>query len=223
MSNTEQLIRNALEPLGDPERAIKMATYTKDRFEYLGIMAGPRRQAQRPFLNLATKGPIEDVWQIVEECWAQPEREFQYVGADLLRKNAQRLSPDDLPRVRRLIETKSWWDTVDSLATHVVGAIVKRHDLGDVMDEWIDSDNIWVARTAILHQLFYKRETDADRLFEYCNRRAADTEFFIRKALGWALRQYARVDPDGVKAFVDENAEELSGLTKREALKHVLK
>lgn len=223
MSSTEQLIREALEPLGDPERAIKMAAYTKDHFAYFGVMAGPRRQAQRRFLNLATKGPIEDVWLAVAECWDQPEREFQYVGADLLRKNAQRLSPNDLPRVRHLIETKPWWDTVDSLATHVVGVIVKRHDLGHVMDEWIDSQDFWVARTAILHQLFYKGDTDADRLFEYCHRRAADTEFFIRKALGWALRQYARIDPEGVKAFVEENADELSGLTKREALKHVLR
>lgn len=222
MSSTNHLLRQALEPLGDPERAINMAAYMKDHFEYLGIMAGPRREAQRPFLNLATKGPIEDVWLTVEECWDQPEREFQYAGADLLRKNAQRLSPDDLPRVRHLIETKPWWDTVDSLATHVVGVVVKRHDLGHVMDEWIDSEDIWVARTAILHQLFYKRDTDADRLFEYCHRRAPDTEFFIRKALGWALRQYARIDPEGVKVFVEDNADELSGLTKREALKRVL-
>lgn len=215
------LIREALEPLADPERSIKMASYMKDHFEFLGVMAGPRREAQREFLNLATKSPIEDVWELVLECWEQPEREFQYVGSDLLRKNSQRLSPDDLPRLRQLIETKSWWDTVDSLATHAVGAVVLRHDKGAVMDAWIDSEDIWVARSAIIHQLFYKQQTDPDRLFEYCIRRASDTEFFIRKALGWSLRQYSRIDPEAVKAFVAEHAEDLSGLTKREALKHV--
>ena len=98
---------------------------------------------------------------------------------------------------------------------------MKRHDQVDVMDQWINSENIWVARTAILHQLFYKADADPDRLFEYCIRRAGDKEFFIRKALGWALRQYSRVDPEGVRAFVAENEAELSGLTKREALKYV--
>lgn len=216
------LIRDSLEPLGDPERAIKMAAYMKDHFDFLGVMAGPRREAQRDFLNLATKGPMEDVWLTVTECWEQPEREFQYVAADLLRKNLQRLSPEDLPCLKRLIETKSWWDTVDSLAVHPVGAVVKRHDLGSVMDDWINSENIWVARTAILHQLNYKRDTDPDRLFEYCVRLAQDKEFFIRKALGWALRQYSRVDAEAVIAFVAEHDNELSGLTKREALKRVL-
>ena len=216
------MIRPVLEPLADPERALTMAAYMKNHFEFLGVMAGPRREAQRDFLNLATKGPIEDVWLTVWECWDQPEREFQYLGADLVRKNAQRLSPSDLPQLKRLIETKSWWDTVDSLATHAVGAVVRRHDQASVMDSWIDSENMWVARTAILHQLHYKQATDSDRLFDYCDRRATDKEFFIRKALGWALRQYARVDPDGVKAYVTANEDKLSGLTKREALKHVL-
>lgn len=215
------MIREALEPLADPTRAIAMKAYMKDKFEFLGVMAGPRREAQRPFLALATTGPIENVWLSVEECWAHPEREFQYVATDLLRKNAQRLSPEDLPLLRQLIETKSWWDTVDALATHSVGPIVRKHNLGSVMDEWVESENIWTARTAILHQLLYKKDTDKQRLFNYCIKRAGDREFFIRKALGWALRQYARIDQPAVIAFVADHESELSGLTKREALKHV--
>lgn len=214
------MIRDILKPLADPERAVKMAGYLKNHFDFLGVMAGPRREATREFLDRATKGSTDDVWRTVQECWAEPEREFQHVGADLLRKNAERLFADDLGRVRGLVETKSWWDTVDVLAPHVVGVIVRQHDQGAVMDEWIDSENIWVARTAILHQLFYKLDTDQERLFEYCRRRAGEKEFFIRKALGWALRQYAKSNPDAVKAFVAEHADELSGLTKREALKH---
>ena len=126
-------------------------------------------------------------------------------------------------KVRRLIETKPWWDTVDLLAAHVVGPIVLRFDLGKEMDSWIDDDNIWLARTAILHQLNYKLQTNPDRLFDYCIRRAPDTEFFIRKALGWALRQYARFDEAAVVRFVAEQDRILSGLTKREALKRVSK
>lgn len=212
--------RELLEPLADPDRAAKMSAYLKNQFEFLGVMAGPRNEATREYIKDTSEGSVEDVWLAVEECWAQPEREFQLLGADLLRKNAGRMSVQDLDRVRRLIERKSWWDTVDVLAPHVAGVIVRQHEQGAVMDEWVDADDFWVARAAILHQLFYKSGTDQERLFDYCRRRAADKEFFIRKALGWALRQYAKSNPSAVENFVTAHADELSGLTKREALKH---
>lgn len=124
-----------------------------------------------------------------------------------------------LATLRWLVTHKSWWDTVDSLA-HSTGILVQAHpELVDAMDTWIDDKNFWVARVAILHQLSYKHDTDATRLFDYCARRATDTEFFIRKAIGWALRQYARTDMPAVKDFVASHPE-LSPLSAREALKH---
>ncbi len=165
---------------------------------------------------------IDDVLTFVDRCWAQPEREFQYVGSDVLARQATRLGPTHLDRVEALITAKSWWDTVDTLAAHVVGTMVRNHRaLTQVMDRWIDANDIWLTRTAILHQLRWKTDTDPDRLFSYAERRAADTEFFIRKAIGWALREFARTDPDAVRAFVDAHADELSGLTRREAMKHL--
>jgi 3-methyladenine DNA glycosylase AlkD len=147
---------------------------------------------------------------------------LQYVAADALRKHHRALEAAHLARLKGLIVDKSWWDTVDSLATHSVGPLVSRNpELATVMDDWIGSDDIWLARTAILHQLSFKGSTDADRLFAYADRRAADTEFFIRKAIGWALRQYARTDPDAVRSFVASRESRLSNLTKREALKHL--
>jgi 3-methyladenine DNA glycosylase AlkD len=147
---------------------------------------------------------------------------LQYVAADALRRHQQKLTPGDLAAVAELITTKPWWDTVDALATHVVGPLVLRHrELAEVMDRWITSEDIWLARTAILHQLLYKEQTDVTRLFAYADERAADTEFFIRKALGWALRQYARVDPAAVRAYVASREDSLSGLTRREALKRL--
>lgn len=89
------------------------------------------------------------------------------------------------------------------------------------MDHWIASDDIWVARSSIIYQLGYKRNTDADRLFDYCQRRSGDTEFFIRKAIGSALREYSKTDPAAVRDFVSRNQERLSGLSKREALKRI--
>ena len=105
-----------------------------------------------------------------------------------------------------MILAKSWWDTVDALASPTVGALVRSAPtLVEVMDEWVERDDIWIARTAIIHQLRFGADTDADRLFAYCLRRSADSEFFIRKAIGWALRQYGRTDPDAVRAFVAEH------------------
>src|SRR5690606_31963448 len=105
--------------------------------------------------------------------------------------------------VRELVTTKPWWDTVDALAPHTAGALVLAHpELVATMDRWVESEDMWVARTAILHQLAAKEATDAERLFGYCRLRAGDREFFIRKAIGWALRTHAARDADAVERFI---------------------
>lgn len=214
-------LRAVLQTLADPERAESMAAYMRDKFVFLGISATDRRAAAKPWLHAAKKAEPSDLLTFAQWCWNQTEREFHHVGADALRAGAKNLRAVDLATVRSFITTHSWWDTVDALAAWTVGPVVAHHDLGSTMDEWIHVDNIWVARTAILHQLNYKHDTDADRLFRYAELRASDTEFFIRKALGWALRQYARVAPEEVRAFVDPRRDQLSGLTVREAMKHL--
>lgn len=211
-------LRKAWEPFADPERSAKMAAYMKSRFEFFGVPAADRRGAQRPILAGLRRAPVGEIVAVADACWAEPEREFQYAGADLLRTHAKRLDVDDLGRVERLIRTKSWWDTVDALAVHVVGRIGRDHPaLSDHMDRWIDDDDIWIARTAILHQHDWKDATDRDRLFGYVRKRAADREFFIRKALGWALRAYGRTDPEAVRNFAAAEGSTWSGLTFREA------
>lgn len=118
--------------------------------------------------------------------------------------------------------TTSWWDTVDLLAAHVVGTLVAADPrLGADMDVWIADEDLWVARTALLHQLRYKERTDTDRLFAHCLRRSAHPDFFIRKAIGWALREYAKTDPAAVRAFVTRERDRLAPLTVREALKNI--
>lgn len=214
-------LRIALEALADAERAEPMAAYMRDKFVFLGITAKERRAATKPWLRDAKQAEPDELLALARWCWDQPEREFHHVGADALRAGAANLRAEDLDTVRDLVTDKSWWDTVDALATWTVGPLVANHELGTVMDAWITDDNLWVARTAILHQLGYKTNTDGERLFRYAELRAADTEFFIRKALGWALRQYARVAPGEVRTFVEERREQLSGLTVREAMKHL--
>lgn len=194
----------------------------KDRFDYLGVAAPDRKRAAKSFVAAGREATAEALLDTADALWSQPEREFQYVAVDLLSRWKTTIDADALARVERLIRTKSWWDTVDVLAAHVVGSLVARTPrLSTTMDAWIDDPDYWIARTAILHQLGYGTATDVDRLFAYVDRRSADTEFFIRKACGWALRQYARTDPDAVRAYVLDRGEKLSGLTRREALKHL--
>ncbi len=214
-------LRTALEAVADPERAPQMAAYMKDRFPFLGVAAGPRRQAQRPTMAASRNLTEAQLLELAQQCWAEPEREFQYVATDILRKWQSTLTPAALPDLKDLIETRSWWDTVDGMAAWVVGPLVLRHpSLRSTMDDWIGDPDLWVRRTAILHQLGHKEATDEDRLFRYVAETANETEFFIRKASGGALRQHARIAPDRVRAFVDDHPE-LSGLTRREARKHL--
>ena len=211
-----------LEEIGDADRAAQMAAYMKDQFPFLGVAAKPRRDALRPAIGAAKAASAEELLDAAEWCWTRDPRELQYCGCDLLRAGAASLEPEHLPRVRALVESKSWWDTVDTLASHTVGTMVDRNrSLSPTMDAWIDDENFWVARVAILHQLGWKDHAEPDRLFGYAERRAADTEFFIRKALGWALRNLARDFPNEVRRFVDEHRGQLSGLTIREATKHL--
>lgn len=214
-------LRDAFEPLANPEQAFEMAAYMRDQFSFLGIKSRARKAAHAGIERAIAKEPVETILAFSAECWRQEEREFQSTACDLLRRVAKRLEPSDLDAVKALISTKSWWDTVDVLAARVVGPIVQQHELGAVMDTWIVDEDMWVARSALLHQLFWKADTDEVRLFDYCEQQMGHQDFFIRKAIGWALRQHARTDADAVLAFVNEHDGELSPLSRREALKHI--
>lgn len=204
----------------DTARAAAMAAYMRDLFPFLGLPTPVRRAASRPLLAETKGWPEADLAALARACWALPEREYQYFACDVLVKRAGSLSPDFVPVLRELVTTKSWWDTVDALASRVAGPLVTAHPrLLTVMDAWIAEEDFWLARIALLHQLTYKAATDAGRLFAYCERRAGDGEFFVRKAIGWALREYAKTDPDAVRAFVARTA--LSGLSRREALRNI--
>ena len=197
-----------------------MAAYMKDRFVFLGVKTPVRREVAKDFIAARKTMAPSEIIDVVDECWEQPEREFHYVGADFLRRWEAGLDAGHIDDLERYISTQSWWDTVDNLATNVVGPLVRRHpELTAVMDQFIDDPDFWIARTAILYQLKYKDGVDEERLFAYAAMRAGDTEFFIRKAIGWALRQHSRTNPEAVNAFVKAHEHELSGLSKREALR----
>jgi 3-methyladenine DNA glycosylase AlkD len=212
----------AFEPHRDPGRAVAMAAYLRDQFPFLGIPAPQRDRILRDVLAAGAAPTAGEVLDAADDLWDRDGREYQGAAARLLRARTVDLPATALDRVRRLIVTKAWWDTVDELATRVVGPLVRQHpELAAVMDDWIGHEDRWLARTAILHQLHWKDATDSERLFAYCLRRSADTDFFLRKAIGWALRHHARTDPDAVRRFVADHHDRLSGLSRREALKHL--
>lgn len=212
-----EALRAALFPLADALRAEAMSAYMRHRFTFLGIPTPARRQAVQPLIR-AFRG---DLLAAARRLWAEEPREMQYVACDLLRRHASRLAADQLPALEALVTQKSWWDTVDTLAV-VVGEVVRRHpNLAVRMDELIAADDFWLRRIALLHQLAWKQETDEARLFRYCLRCTGEKEFFIQKAIGWALRQYARVAPGVVAGFVEAHRGELAPLSVREATKHL--
>ena len=210
------------ELVANPIQAVPMAAYMKNQFPFLGIPQPKRKQLLKPLFALI-KGKFDETWlnQAAVSLWALPEREFQYVASDLLWEGRKVLSPKSLELAEELLQQKSWWDSVDSLSSDLVGPLVLRFpELKSEMDRFSSHPNFWLRRVALIHQLSYKDQTDAERLFEYCLANATDQEFFVRKGMGWALRQYAYTNPTAVYEFVEQNKDKLSALTIREALKH---
>ncbi len=210
-------VRQQLQTLANAERAPAMAAYMKNQFAFLGIPTPERRRATQPLIRAFAGDPMAAAGQL----WNLPEREYQYAAADLLRHHGRRLSGEDLPELETLVLQKSWWDSVDSLAVTIGGIVLRERRLASRMDELIRLPEMWLRRIALLHQLAWKGETDEARLYDYCRRCAHEHEFFIPKAIGWALRQYARTNPTSVARFLAEHSSTLSALSRREAAKHL--
>lgn len=206
----------------DEVRAKAMSTYMRDRFPFLGVPAPRQRLLTREVTAGLPRPDEADLRAVALGCWRLPEREYQYFGVAYLRRWVRVCSAGFLDTVRELVTGRPWWDTVDALAANVVGPLASRHRrLAGVLDDWALDRDLWVVRTALLYQLHYREETDADRLFQYCSEQSRHPDFFVRKAIGWALREYAKTDPAAVRRYVAAHRGLLSPLSVREALKHL--
>nr|WP_090982441.1 DNA alkylation repair protein [Paenibacillus sp. CF384] len=203
------------------EAAGPMTAYMRDLFPFLGIRTPERAAVTKQFVKEHGVPSGAELEGIARKLWSLPEREFHYTALLLLEKRKKDLTIDQVAFIEHLITAQSWWDTVDMIASHLVGTLFTQYpELVPIYTEkWIASDNLWLRRTAILFQLGYKGRTDAELLFSLIRRTAHEDEFFIRKAIGWALREYAKTDSAAVQQFVADTA--LSPLSVREALKHV--
>lgn len=203
----------------NPTNAAPMKKYMRDKFPYLGIKTPERTVLFKQFLADNGLPPVDEVEAIVLTLWDLPEREYHYLAVSLLDRMQKKLPPPSAQLMEQLITTKSWWDTVDTLAGGIVGSHFQRYPeiKAQFLPKWRQSDNLWLRRTTILFQLGYKTNTDTGLLFDIICENLGSTEFFINKAIGWALREYSKTDKTAVLTFVSQT--DLAPLSRREALK----
>ncbi|HEU4744922.1 MAG TPA: DNA alkylation repair protein [Anaerolineales bacterium] len=214
-------LKTLFEQNANPAQAGPMKKYMRDQFEYLGIKTPQLRELMKQFLAENGSPPINDLDTILRDLWSLPQREFQYAATGLLSRSEKQLPARFIKTIEYMIVTKSWWDTVDTISGGTLGVHFKRFPevREKYLAKWRLSDNFWLRRAAILFQLNYKKETDFDLLCEIIRENLDSQEFFINKAIGWSLRQYARIDPKAVKKFVKSTP--LHPLSRREAMKHL--
>ena len=212
-------LKDLFEQNANPEQAGPMAAYMRNQFSYLGIKNPQSSALQKQFYAIQGLPVTNELGPILHDLWSLPEREFQYAGISLLGKLEEKLPSEFIATLEYLLITKSWWDTVDSIAAGAIGTHFQRFPAvrAECLARWRLSDNFWLRRTTILFQLGYKKTTDFPLLCSIIGDNLGSKEFFINKAIGWALRQYSRVDAQGVRDFVAQTA--LHPLSAREAVK----
>ena len=202
------------------EQAQRMSKYMLNKFEYIGIKTPERRKIFKNFFK-EYKNEEKIDWEFVNKCWENKYREFQYIGADYLKNMKDKLTIDDIPKFKRLILKKSWWDTIDNLDMTIGALALKDSNVNKILMEWSLDENIWLRRIAIDHQLLRKEKTDIELLEKILKNNLEQTEFFINKAIGWALRDYSKTNPEWVKNFIEKNRENMAKLSIKEASKYL--
>lgn len=200
--------------------AESMSKYMQDKFRFLGVRGATRTEIYKKYFPDARKAKTID-WDFVENCWNKEEREFQYVVVYYLKAMQKFLKREDISRLKYLIVTKSWWDTVDLLAKVVGSLVIRIEGYDQIMLEWSKDSNIWLKRVAILYQLSLKEKVDKQVLDRILVNNLGDNEFFINKAVGWALRDYSKFNPEWVREFIEKNKNGMDNLSIREASKYL--
>ncbi|MDR1679586.1 MAG: DNA alkylation repair protein [Prevotellaceae bacterium] len=200
-------------------QAVSMAAYMKNICPFLGIPKPKRAELSKSFLKEAKKATTID-WAFIDKCWAL-EREFQYLALEYLRVVARLLTIRDIPHLKKLAETKSWWDTIDFLDRIVGGIALENPAVNAILLEWSVSENFWLRRIAIDHQLLRKEKTDTELLAKIIENNLGQKEFFINKAIAWSLREYSKTNPEWVRSFIETHRDRMAPLSIREASKHI--
>lgn len=216
-------VQSALAEQANPDKAARMQAYMKTEMPFYGVQKPGLIPVLRHVVKNFPPSTRAEYERLVLALWRLPHREEKYIAQRVAVKHRQFMVPASLSLYRRFVVEGAWWDFVDEASTHMVRELVLEFPLEvwPRVDTWIDADDMWLRRSAIICQVGAKERTDADRLFSFCEQRAFEKEFFIRKAIGWSLREYAKTDAAAVAAFATSHREDLSGLSYREATKHI--
>ncbi len=213
-------LKNKFEANKDDENAKAMAKYMRNQFTFYGLPTPKRKAVYKDFLKAEKSKKVID-WDFLDKCYEDEYREFQYLVYDYLIAMKQYVTFDDMPKIKNYILEKSWWDTIDFLCK-VIGDVGLRDDrIKGLMVKWSEDENLWVRRTAIEHQLCLKDKTDTELLEKIITNCFGSNEFFINKAIGWALREYSKTDPAWVRGFIEKHEKEMDSLSIREASKYI--
>ncbi len=209
---------HAFEKNANADAAIGMEKYMRNQFKFFGIPSPKRKEIYKDFKN--EYGLISDKEKndVIHWCWEEPQREYQMFAMEFLSKSAKNENEEVIQLYEYMIVTKSWWDTIDFIASNLVGEYFRKYPefIPIITTKWMMTGNIWLQRTCLLFQLKYKSKLNKDLLVDFIKPLASSNEFFIQKAIGWILREYSKTDTEFVIKFVNIN--QLSNLSKREAL-----
>jgi len=216
-------VESALTQQANAEKASGMQGYMKTDMPFYGVQKPGRVPIVKHLVENYPPSTRFDYEKLVLALWRLPHREEKYIAQAVAVRHRQFILPASLPLYRRFVVEGAWWDFVDEASTHMIRELVIGHPakVWPKVDTWISNKDMWLRRSAIICQVGAKERTDSCRLFSFCEQRAFEKEFFIRKAIGWALREYAKTDGEAVAGFVTEHREALSGLSYREATKHI--
>lgn len=218
-----RLARKRLAALANDENAVQMAAYMKTDMPFYGVKKPERVPVFRELRDAFPPADDEAYAALVDALSAEPQREAKYLAIQLAVQHKRFITMTHVPLYERLVVEGAWWDLVDDVAIRLVGTVFlrERDAAQPLLDAYVDHDDMWLRRTAIIAQIKHKADTDEDWLFDVCRRRGHETEFFIRKAIGWALREHAKSRPDAVVRFLRAHRDGLSNLSVREASKHL--
>ena len=217
-----EAVEGVMEAHRNAKNAPDIIRYFRNQFGSFGLKNEDRRKLTKQFIVATKQFSQKELVETIELLWSRSEREFQHTGMELIDHHRKKFDHSIKNVLQFMITHKSWWDTVDFIASHTVGHAFKTKQLRqEDIYEWNESDNLWLIRTSILSQLKYKSNTDWALLQELIVPHLGHKDFFIRKAIGWALREYSKTKPNLVIDFVEKYP--MSGLSQREALKIVKK
>lgn len=211
--------------LADAGKAVEMAAYMKTDMPFWGIQKPDREPIYRQLAKDFTPSNHDEYSQVIRKIWNGKHREEKYAALDYAVRCKKFIDTSMIPLYEELVRDGEWWDLVDPLATLLVGVafLNDQKTVKPIMKKWIDDDDMWIRRTAILSMNKHKEKTDEKLLYDFCLRRSHEKEFFIRKAIGWALREYSYKAPDSVSKFLKENRSKLSPLSYREGAKQLVR